>query len=68
MKHLKMILVTLAIPYLIICYVVWHLWWSMKYNQLPNEKDEHYFLTEDVMVLIAFYYAFITSYLCIVYL
>lgn len=64
MKNLRLFLIALALPAILPVYIIWVTWFQTKYEKVPNEYDEQYFINNHVGLILVIYYTIFSAWLC----
>lgn len=65
MKNLRLIFITFALPVLLLGYIVWTIWFEMKFNRVALESDEEFYIAKIMTPILVGYYTFLSAYICI---
>lgn len=65
MKQVRLFLIAMGLPALLLCYIVWTIWFEQTYERVPTDSDEQYFITTYTSRVLVVYYSLISAYICI---
>lgn len=65
MRNFRYLVIALAMPILLFAYIIWTIWFEMKFERVPLESDEELYIAKYLTHIMVGYYTLLSAYICI---
>jgi hypothetical protein len=65
MRKFRYIIIGFALPILLVAYILWDVYFQIKFDAIPTEDNENDFMVKWTDTILIWYYSLLSAYICI---